>query len=121
VVVTREILGSLHHHDVERLLGAVVLSDERLHRPDDRRVLEDGMLDIEDRGVASRRPLRPRADTPNPILRPHQRVVQPHDLGIDLLVGNDAVPDIGDLPDEEVHRSDDDPRRRRDPDDAAVH
>lgn len=118
----REGLAPLQQHEVEGLLGAEVLADVRLGALAQLRVIEDGDLHLEDRRfLGTCVALSAIAHRAQSFLGALQRVVQPRDLAVHLLVGDDAMRHIGDLPPEQVDGAQDDARRRGDPDDGAIH
>ena len=47
--------------------------------------------------------------------------MQSLDLTTDRVVGNDAMPNFRDLPSQEMHRSDGNAGRRRNPDELSIH
>ena len=110
--VSREPVAPLEHHDVERLLGAEILADQLSTRARQLLVVEDGELNVEDRRfLGARAALDSRAELAEPLARARDRGVEALDLGGDPFVGDDAMADVGHLPAQEVHVSDDDARR----------
>ena len=81
VRVAREALAPLEHHELERLLGAEVLADERLDVVEQLAVVEHGDLHVEDRGfLVAGLAFDALAHLREPLLRALDRVAEARDL-----------------------------------------
>ena len=109
----RELLIPLEHDNLERLFGAEVLPDQLFDITEECIIVENRPLNVEDRRFL--RTCRALDAIPNlrePLVRAFPRLMQPRDLPGNLLIANDAVPDLGNLPAQEMHRADDNAGRR---------
>ena len=120
--VTRELLAPLEQNEIECLFRAEVLRYQLLDLSQQLAVLENGELDIEDRGF-----LRPgvllgaRPHLAEPLARLFQPRMKALDLAGYSFVRNDAVPHVRNFPPEKVHESVHDSRRSRRARDSLCH
>ena len=111
--VTSEMLPPFEQNEIEGFLGAKILTDEGFAAARQFSVVEDGDLHVEDRGLFGAGLLfGARAQQPQAIARAGERVAQTPDLRFDGVIVDEAMLYLGHLPAQEMHRSDDDPRRR---------
>jgi hypothetical protein len=109
-----ELLAPLEENEVESLLRAEILVDELLHLPQELAVLENRQLDVEDGGLFRTGVL---FSTGSHLLHSlpclGKCLMEALDLFRNRLVGDDAVPHVGDFPAEKVDLSVHNPGRRR--------
>ena len=96
-------LAPLDEHEVERPLGGQTLPDQRLHARAEFDVHEDRHLHVEDRGLGGTRlPFRTLLDRAQPLDRGLDHAPEPRHLRLDLMLLDDARPDLGHLPEQQV-------------------
>ncbi len=109
----REVRAPFQQHDVERLLRAKVLTNERGGGVGQFVVVENRELHIEDGSLLGARvQFGAGPQVTQSFTRALERRGEAVDLANDGRIVDDTMPDLGHLPPQKVHRSHDDPRRR---------
>jgi hypothetical protein len=107
----RELLAPFEKHEIECLLGAQILVDQLLDLPQQLRVLEDRQLHVKDRGFLGAGVLfGASSDLVKPVLGFLDCRAKALDLGGYPFVGDNAMANIRDFPNEKVDWSVHDPR-----------
>src|SRR6266566_2599992 len=120
--MTGELLTPLEQHEIERFFRAQVLVNQFLNLSQELSVLQDGELDVKDRGLFRARVLfGPCTDLVQPLLSLFQRSVEALDLTSDGFVGNYAVAHVRNFPSEKVDRPVHDSGRRGHPRESLCH